>query len=445
MAATARSRYDYRIGAVFVAFDRMRGGKVMDRGWRKGVILAAVLALVALQPVTADENDPVRERALKLNQITGSAPLEGQLQQLVRDEAGTKKLVEVAAKMAKEKPQPFNYTAAFILARASHFVKNFDTAQMFYKIAAEDAFKVQSAAKIIQVYDGLIDLFYENKKYDEAIKACREFLEIDSPDRTGAVNRVKPFVMERMIQSLAKKGKIEEALKLTEELIEADGDGWYFVRLKAEVQREAGKFEDAAKTYEDTLERIKKLKDIEEERRDRFARGVRYALSGVYVELNKIDKAAEQLQVLLKQNPDNPTFMNDLGFVWADHDMKLDESEALIRKAIEEDRKQRKKMDDLPPEEDKDNPAYLDSLGWVLFKKKKFDEAKKHLLEAAKSKEGEHIEILDHLADVHMALGEKDEAIKVWEKALKQENISKRDKERRETVEKKLKKAQESK
>jgi tetratricopeptide (TPR) repeat protein len=417
----------------------------MNRLWRSGALLAVLVVVVVNRALPAEETDPIRERALKLNDITGTGPLEGELRQLIKDEAGTKKLIDVAVKMAKEKPQPFNYTSAFLLARGAHAVKNFEAAQVFYKLAAEDAAKVQSASKIIQVYDGLIDLFYENKKFDDAIKACREFLEIDSPDRSGAINRVKPFVMERMIQSLAKKGKIDEALKLTDELIDADGDGWYFVRLKAEVQREAGKLDDAAKTYQDTLDRIKKLKDIEEERRDRFTRGIRYALSGVYVDLKKIDKAAEQLEALLKKDPENPTFMNDLGFIWADHDMKLDESEKLIRKAIEEDRKQRKKIDDLPPEEDKDNPAYLDSLGWVLFKKKEYKEAKKYLLEAAKSKEGEHIEILDHLADVHMALDEKDEAIKVWEKALKLEDVSKRDKERRENVEKKLKKAQESK
>jgi tetratricopeptide (TPR) repeat protein len=414
----------------------------MDRGLWCAAVVAVVLAPALAR---ADEKDDLRAKALKLNDITGTAPLEGELRQLIKDEAGTKKLLEVAVGMAKEKPQPFNYTAAFALARAAHSQKNFEAAKVFYKIAADDSFKLQSASKIIQVYDGLIDLFYDNKKYDDAIKACKEFLELDKPDRTNPINRIKPFVMERMIQALAKQGKTDEALKLTDELIEADGDGWYFVRLKGEVQREAGQLKEAAKSFEETLDRLKKMKDLEEERRDRYARAVRYALSGVYVDLKQIDKAAEQLKTLMKNDPDNPTFLNDLGFIWADHDMNLDESEKLIRRAIEEDRKQRKKTEDLVPEEDKDNPAYLDSLGWVLYKKKDYKDAKKYLEEAIKSKEGQHIEILDHLADVHMALGEKDAAVKVWQDALKMENLSKRDQERRKAVEQKLKKVQESK
>ena len=96
------------------------------------------------------------------------------------------------------------------------------------------------------------------------------------------------------------------------------------------------------------------------------------------------------------------SFLNDLGFIWADHDMKFDEAEKLIRKAIDKDREQRKKIEDLPKDEDVDNPAYLDSLGWVLFKKKDFKEAKKYLLQAVQDKEGQHIEILDHLADTHL-------------------------------------------
>jgi hypothetical protein len=51
----------------------------------------------------------------------------------------------------------------------------------------------------------------------------------------------------------------------------------------------------------------------------------------------------------------------------------------------------------------------------------------------------------DHLADVHMALGEKKDAIKVWEDAMKKDDLTKREKERRVTIEAKLKKAKDEK
>jgi hypothetical protein len=49
------------------------------------------------------------------------------------------------------------------------------------------------------------------------------------------------------------------------------------------------------------------------------------------------------------------------------------------------------------------------------------------------------VEILDHLAETHMALGEKTEAIAVWKKALTQEVTTPRDKQRKVAIEKKLK------
>ena len=81
----------------------------------------------------------------------------------------------------------------------------------------------------------------------------------------------------------------------------------------------------------------------------------------------------------------------------------------------------------------------MDSLGWVLFKNKKYEEAKKALLEAAQDQdEAEHIEIWDHLADVQMALGDVKGAVETWTKSLKFEDVSKRDAERRKKVTKKL-------
>jgi tetratricopeptide (TPR) repeat protein len=409
----------------------------MDRAYFRPLVAAAVLLAVAGPAAAAD--DPIREQALKLNQVTGTSAMSKRLGELLRDEAGTKKLLATATKMVKdEKPSPLNYNACFILAKAAQAQKDVDTSLVFYRACAQEATKLGSASKVIDVFDGMIDLYHGAKKYDEAIQAAQEFLDIQADDLENPINQMKPFIMEKLIMATAKKGKVDEALKMTDNLIEKDKGGWYFVRLKADVMREAEKYSDAADAYLETIERLKKNKRLPEDQQKTFLRQMRYVLSGVYVDLKQIDKGAEQLQILMEEDPENPTYLNDLGFIWADHDMKLDESEKLIRKAIDKDREQRKKIEDLPKEEDVDNPAYLDSLGWVLFKKKDYKEAKKYLLEATKLEGGKHIEIFDHLADTHMALGEKGEAVKVWEEALKLKDISRRDAERRKNIERKL-------
>jgi tetratricopeptide (TPR) repeat protein len=212
--------------------------------------------------------------------------------------------------------------------------------------------------------------------------------------------------------------------------------------VKARVLRQANKLDEAAEVYENMIDRAKRDPNIEDLDREDVTNTSRYALSGVYVELNKIDKAAGQLKTLLEKDPDNPTFNNDLGFIWADHDMNLAESEKMIRKAIETERKQKKKANpDLKPEEIKDNPSYLDSLGWVLYKQKKYKEAKPALQAAVDQEEGQNSEIYDHLADCLLALGEKSEAIAAYKKAIAATS-TRRDQKRKAESEKKLKQAQ---
>jgi tetratricopeptide (TPR) repeat protein len=411
----------------------------MDRAlYRPLLLTVAVAALIAGRSGAAD--DPLRDKAISLNSTTGDTAVEGRIVELVKDAAGTKKLLVTAVKMVKdEKPSPLNYNACYILAKAAQFQKDTETALVFYRRCAEEATKLGSARKIVDVFDGMIDVYRAAKKYDDAIAACKEFLDIPVEDLDSPINQMKPFVMEKLIVSLAKKGKLDESLKMAEELIEKDKGGWYFVRLKADVLRDADRNGDAADTYLEAIERLKKNTRLEEKVRDQFAKQMRYALSGVYVDMKQVDKAAEQLESLIKDDPDNPTFLNDLGFIWADHDMKIDESEKMIRKAIDKDREQRKKLEDITKEEDVDSAAYLDSLGWVLFKKKDFKDAKKYLIDATKLPEGKHIEIYDHLADTHMALGEKSEAIKVWKDALTlDKELTKREQERKKSIEKKL-------
>src|SRR5262249_25610353 len=158
-------------------------------------------------------------------------------------------------------------------------------------------------------------------------------------------------------------------------IIKAQPGNFLNIELRAQLLRDEGKAEDSIKVYQDLIEQVKKDERLNKQQREEFIDEWRYALSGLYVDLEQIDKAAEQLQSLLTKDPSNSTYNNDLGYIWADHGMNLEESEKLIRKAIEEDRKKRRKTDqDL--KEDKDNAAYLDSLGWVLFKQKKYKEAK---------------------------------------------------------------------
>ena len=63
------------------------------------------------------------------------------------------------------------------------------------------------------------------------------------------------------------------------------------------------------------------------------------------------------------------------------------------------------------------NLSFLDSLGWVLYKRGKFREAKPNLERAAADVAETDPVVLDHLGDVLYRLGDRDAASKQWEQA----------------------------
>jgi len=401
--------------------------------------LAMLVALVLIAKAPAADDD-LRKQVLQLNSITGTEQLAAKVKEWLKEKKLVEKRLKTAEEILKSDPKAIKYNGAAILARVAAGQKNYELSLKLFKLCKEQAQMLKSSSKISEAFEGQIAVLYQMKQYDEAEKLCQEFLEAEGDDN---LEKVKPFVMEQMIELKTRQGKIQDALKMTDGLIKLDEGGWYFVRLKGWVLHEAGKNDESAAAYHEALERVEKSERLKGEEQQKWADRIRYILSNVYVDMDKVDKAAEQLKELIKKHPNNPTYLNDLGYIWADHDQNLDESEKMIRKALDEDRKLRKEMKELPKEDDVDKAAYLDSLGWVLFKKKQFPEAKKYLLEATKDKdEGQHIEILDHLADVHMALGEKSEAAAVWKKALEYDANTKRELKKRDEVEKKLKSAE---
>jgi tetratricopeptide (TPR) repeat protein len=403
----------------------------------------------------------LRAQALGLNGLTRDEDADAAFHRLLKEMVRARRLVAVATEMAQGDGQRFDFYAALILARLAEKSKELDTAHRFWRLCIDQAKELKSGQKLNQAYVNLIDMYYDSRQYEASARVCKEFLvlleAVIKNSRTGArrlflcpncgkfhvgvVKDYKTAVRRMMIQAIAKQGKLDEAARLVDNLIKVRPRDWLNLQLKGWVLREAGKYSEAARVYEQVLQQIKRDRELKADERELNLEKYRYALSTIYTDLNQVDKASAALKELLARKPDDPTYNNDLGYIWADHDMNLPEAEKLIRKALDEDRKLRKK-ENLKPEEDRDSGVYLDSLGWVLFKQKKYKEARETLLKAVEDKESQYIEIYDHLGDVHWALGEKDQAVQAWKKGLKSLSTpSKRDQEREAAIKEKLQKA----
>src|SRR5262249_38318386 len=155
------------------------------------------------------------KKALKLNDVTGDEPMLGQLRALVKDKEGTKKLLAVATEMAKEKKQPFNVTATYILARSALFLKENEAAETFYRIQLEQCEKTGSGRKLSEATGGLIQVLCARKKFDEAEKVTQKFLELDEDQE---IERLKYGVLRTLIIALMRSGEVDKATDKIERL-----------------------------------------------------------------------------------------------------------------------------------------------------------------------------------------------------------------------------------
>jgi tetratricopeptide (TPR) repeat protein len=249
------------------------------------------------------------------------------------------------------------------------------------------------------VYSGLLRVLWKSRNYDEIIKVCQQGL------RSAKATNHALFYGD-LARALARKGEIEQALKEAARGLDraADPERLSFRHLRVRILTMAERFDKAETECQALLKDFPQPGDVLE---------TRYLLSGVYSAAKKYAQAEEQLEWILKIDPENATANNDLGYIWADQGKKLKEAEELIRKAVDLDRRQRKKLRD----GGEDNAAYIDSLGWVLFRRGQIEAARTELERAIQLPDGDDPTIWDHLGDVYMRQGQLDRARTTWERA----------------------------
>lgn len=127
-----------------------------------------------------------------------------------------------------------------------------------------------------------------------------------------------------------------------------------------------------------------------------------FALADLYNGAGRQGDAERTLRQLITVAPMNADALNYLGYMLAERGQQLDEAVRLVRRAL-----------DIEP----DNPSFLDSLGWAYFRQGNAEEAERYLAPAAEKLPKNSV-IQDHMGDVLARRGKMQEAIAAWTRAL---------------------------
>jgi Flp pilus assembly protein TadD len=129
---------------------------------------------------------------------------------------------------------------------------------------------------------------------------------------------------------------------------------------------------------------------------------VRFDLGVLYDKQGRAAEAEAEMTAVIERDPRHARALNYLGYTWAERGLNLDEAEALIRRALEVD---------------PDDGYYVDSLGWVQFRRGHYDEAVATLEHAVELVPEDPV-ITEHLGDAYAKAGKKQRAIETYRRSL---------------------------
>lgn len=221
---------------------------------------------------------------------------------------------------------------------------------------------------------------------------------------TTGCSHAPPTPAERRLisaQRLLQTGKFKQAREEVRRAIAADPS-------RLETYESAIRIYSSEEHYKDAIEVARmELKMAES---GGFGREFRSEeISSIYGTLGAlawsdrdIAAAEDYLRKAVALSPNDPDALNELGYLYADESIHLDEALRLTRRAVK-----------LKP----DDGAIVDSLGWAQYKLKRYDDAVKTLERAVELNPGE-AELRYHLGAAYLKTGQVPKARVELRKAL---------------------------
>lgn len=237
-----------------------------------------------------------------------------------------------------------------------------------------------------------------------------------------------PIIPLLRTELLLKSNKIEEATNRLEELVKQNPENYYawekllfvflekkdFEKLTVAGAECATRFNTSfmakilyatgateTSRFEVALNELRKAEILAGEDHDMLTQ-VLNMRADVYYKSKDYSKAFSTYEEAIKLNPDDLTLQNNYAYYLAEQDLKLKEAEIMARYVTEKE----------------PNATYLDTYGWVLYKRGKLNEAAKVFESIIETGSSQDAEWWEHYGFVLSGQKKFTKAVDAWKKAI---------------------------
>jgi tetratricopeptide (TPR) repeat protein len=320
----------------------------------------------------------------------GIERLDALFNEIQQDDALVGGVIAAGRKLKSADKSKLDFLTAYLVGRLAAKSQKTDAAVEFYQFAMQERRDAQP-----RLADELGKFLVLMKRYKQAAVMLKKTLAEPMFPSGNEGDLIRVELLGLMSRALELAGQTQESLAAIREAQKLD-NAEELVYWEAWVYSHSHQWDEAIRRYGDL---IKRSKDKE------FIRRCQYTLSNCYVQKGDVPTGEKILEDILVEEPKDPSVNNDLGYLYADEGKNLSRAEGMVRIALTAE---------------PDNPAYLDSMGWVLFKLGRLEESRKFLEQAAAKPGGGDGTISEHLGDCYGKMNLSDKAHEAWRRALKE-------------------------
>lgn len=245
-----------------------------------------------------------------------------------------------------------------------HFLGSEFLSRLYYNLNNKDSslvyaeMSVKAGNKDPNIFYFLAEHYYEQAEFDKALRTCKLWVAIEE-------EASQPYFIQGA--TLYQKNEYEESIQSLHKAI-------------ANLNRNENGTES-------------------------FLAGVYFFLVANYSVLEDSVNIRKAYDSLIKFSPNDPLGLNNYAYWLVENTEELDLALSLSARSLE-----------ISPDE----PSYLDTYAWILYKQGHYEEARRYQRRAvALASDDPQAILFEHLGDIEIKLGNKKEALANWRKALK--------------------------